>query len=68
VLDPPYMLTPGGTAHVNHQNFENYYQNNSITNNEKKYHEAVLDLYFNAAKEAYRVVSKERCFYSKVSG
>ena len=23
VLDPPYMHTPGGTAHVNHQNFEN---------------------------------------------
>src|SRR5438132_611303 len=28
VFDPPYMHTPGGTAHVGHQNFENYYQNN----------------------------------------
>ena len=59
VLDPPYMHTPGGTAHVNHQNFENYYQNNSINNNEKKYHEAVLDLYFKAAKEANRVLKKK---------
>jgi hypothetical protein len=28
VLDPPYMHSPGGTAHVNHQNFEQYYRNN----------------------------------------
>ena len=51
VLDPPYMHTPGGTAHVGHQNFENYYKNN-ITGNTtgKKYHEAVLDLYFKAGK------------------
>jgi hypothetical protein len=65
VLDPPYMHTPGGTAHVNHQNFENYYKNNSITNNEKKYHEAVLDLYFKAAKEACRVLKKKGIFIIK---
>ena len=65
VLDPPYMHTPGGTAHVNHQNFENYYQNNSITNNEKKYHDAVLDLYFKAAKEACRVLKKKGIFIVK---
>ena len=29
VLDPPYMHTPGGTAHSSHQNFELYYQNNA---------------------------------------
>src|SRR5437899_1861054 len=28
VFDPPYMHTPGGTAHVNHQNYEGYYRNN----------------------------------------
>src|SRR5712692_317194 len=28
----------------------------SITNPEKKYHEAVLDLYFSGAREAYRVL------------
>lgn len=55
VFDPPYMHTPGGTAHVNHQNYEGYYNNNGITS-EKKYHEAVLDLYFSAAKEAWRVL------------
>jgi len=47
-----------------HQNDEGYYRNNSIQamNDEevpKKYHEAVLDLYFKAAKEAYRVLRKE---------
>ena len=55
VFDPPYMHTPGGTAHNGHQNFESYYGNNS-TNNDKKYHEAVLDLYFCGSKEAYRVL------------
>lgn len=55
VFDPPYMHTPGGTAHANHQNFEGYYRNNSIVS-EKKYHEAVLDLYFTAAREAWRVL------------
>lgn len=55
VFDPPYMHTPGGTAHVNHQNYEGYYKNN-LANSEKKYHEAVLDLYFTAAREAWRVL------------
>ena len=55
VFDPPYMHTPGGTAHVNHQNYESYYQNNQA-NSDKKYHEAVLDLYFSAAREAWRVL------------
>jgi hypothetical protein len=55
VFDPPYMHTPGGTAHVNHQNYENYYRNNQATS-EKKYHEAVLDVYFAAAREAWRVL------------
>ena len=55
VFDPPYMHTPGGTAHVNHQNYETYYQNNQ-SNSDKKYHEAVLDLYFTAAQEALRVL------------
>jgi hypothetical protein len=55
VFDPPYMHTPGGTAHVNHQNYEGYYKNNQA-NSDKKYHEAVLDLYFTAAREAWRVL------------
>jgi len=55
VFDPPYMHTPGGTAHVDHQNYEGYYKNNLATS-EKKYHDAVLDLYFAAAREAWRVL------------
>ena len=66
VFDPPYMHTPGGTAHVNHQNYENYYRNNSSGNgSEKKYHEAVLDLYFKAAEEAYRVLRNEGIYIVK---
>jgi len=55
VFDPPYMHTPGGSAHVGHQNFEAYYKNNT-SKSDKKYHDAVLDLYFGAAREARRVL------------
>jgi len=55
VFDPPYMHTPGGSAHVDHQNYERYYKNNKA-NSEKKYHDAVLDLYLTAAREAWRVL------------
>ncbi len=66
VLDPPYMHTPGGTAHVGHQNFENYYKNNGSTNGHLlKYHEAVLDLYFKAGKEAWPVLGPNGIFIVK---
>jgi transcriptional regulator with XRE-family HTH domain len=66
VLDPPYMHTPGGTAHVGHQNYEGYYRNNSARNgSEKKYHEAVLDLYFAAGIEARRVLKNDGVFIVK---
>jgi hypothetical protein len=66
VFDPPYMHTPGGTAHVNHQNYENYYANNIAPNGSgKKYHEAVLDLYFTTAHEAKRVLKPEGIFIVK---
>jgi hypothetical protein len=58
VFDPPYMHTPGGTAHQGHQNFEEYYQNNGENRTTAKYHEAVLDLYFRSAAEAWRVLKK----------
>lgn len=64
VFDPPYMHTPGGTAHKEHQNFEDYYKNNQ-TASTKKYHDAVLDLYFEAAKEAYRVLKPEGVYIVK---
>jgi hypothetical protein len=66
VFDPPYMHTPGGTAHINHQNYEDYYRNNSAENGSgKKYHEAVLDLYFKAADEAHRVLRNEGIYIVK---
>ncbi len=65
VFDPPYMHTPGGTAHQNHQNFEAYYSNNGIENSSKKYHEAVLDLYFKGARDAYRVLKPEGIYIVK---
>ena len=66
VLDPPYMHTPGGTAHVGHQNYEAYYQNNGAGNGTgKKYHEAVLELYFDAGREAYRVLKPKGIFIVK---
>ncbi|MGH7451516.1 MAG: helix-turn-helix domain-containing protein [bacterium] len=66
VLDPPYMHTPGGTAHVGHQNYEGYYGNNRAANGSgKKYHEAVLELYFAAADEAHRVLRDNGIFIVK---
>ena len=66
VFDPPYMHTPGGTAHVNHQNYETYYRNNVADNgSDKKYHEAVLDLYFRSAREANRVLRNEGIYIVK---
>ena len=57
VLDPPYMHSPGGTAHQVHSPFEDYYRNNGSGNRTKsKYHEAVLELYQEAGREAYRVL------------
>jgi len=58
VMDPPYMHTPGGHAHRGHQNFEGYYKNNVKHDSTAKYHEAVLELYFAAAREAHRVLRK----------
>jgi hypothetical protein len=63
VLDPPYMHTPGGTAHSNHQNYEGYYKNNGTGNGTvEKYHEAVLALYYKASAEALRVLRPEGIF------
>ena len=59
VFDPPYMHTPGGTAHQNHQHYEQYYSNNGTSHATKKYHEAVLDLYVEGSREAYRVLRPE---------
>ncbi|MGH7980659.1 MAG: DNA methyltransferase [Limisphaerales bacterium] len=58
VFDPPYMHTPGGTAHTStHAAFEAHYRNNGTGNQAaSKYHEAVLDLYRDGGREAYRTL------------
>ena len=57
VFDPPYMHSPGGTAHRDQQPFEKYYRNNGTGNRTgAKYHEAVLELYVETGKEAWRVL------------
>jgi len=63
VFDPPYMHTPGGTAHEGHQNFEAYYRNNATEGDVAKYHDAVLELYFAAGREAVRVLRPDDGIY-----
>lgn len=66
VFDPPYMHSPGGTAHTVHNQFEDHYRNN-ITGNRtnSKYHDAVLELYCDGGKEAYRVLRDRGVFIVK---
>jgi hypothetical protein len=66
VFDPPYMHTPGGTAHTTHAAFETHYRNNVSGNQTtSKYHEAVLDLYRDGGREAYRSLKKRGIFIVK---
>ena len=66
VFDPPYMHSPGGTAHGGHSAFEEYYRNNGTGNKTtKKYHEAVVALYEDAGKEAHRVLRDRGVFIVK---
>lgn len=64
VLDPPYMegLFRKNTGHLagngTYKAFRSAYSNGQTTNDGPKYHDAVLDLYFKAGKEASRVLKK----------
>jgi len=64
VLDPPYMegLFRRSTDHLagsgTYDAFREHYSNGTATTDGPKYHEAVLDLYFKAGEEAYRVLRK----------
>jgi hypothetical protein len=65
VFDPPYMHT-AQTTHVGHQQFEENYRNNASQNGStKKYHDAILELYFQAADEASRVLRDEGIYIVK---
>jgi hypothetical protein len=71
VLDPPYMeglfrrsedhLAGGGT----HAAFRKAYSNGEATDGGPKYHDAVLDLYFKAGAEAWRVLRDNGVFIVK---
>jgi len=66
VFDPPYMHSPGGSAHTIHTQFEDHYKNNATGNlTNSKYHEAVLELYREGGKEAYRVLRNRGVFIVK---
>jgi hypothetical protein len=65
ILDPPYMegLFRRSKSHLagagTHAAFRDYYSNGQETDGGPKYHQAVLDLYFKAGKEAHRVLRAE---------
>jgi tRNA G10 N-methylase Trm11 len=65
VLDPPYMegLYRRKKDHLagegNYRAFRDTYSNGESQNGGAKYHKAVLDLYFKAGQEAFRVLRNE---------
>ena len=66
VLDPPYMHSPGGTAYQKHGAFSDFYKNDLATAPDgTRYHEAVVRLYVEAAKEARRVLRAKGIFIVK---
>ncbi len=66
VFDPPYMHSSGGTSRqgVGHEHFERYYQNNR-QGRVSDGHAAVLQLYFDAAREAVRVLAPNGIYVVK---
>lgn len=71
VLDPPYMegLLRRNTNHLSgvgtYKSFRNAYSDGNGGEGGPKWHKAVLDLYFKAAKEAYRVLRDKGIFIVK---
>ena len=66
VFDPPYMHSSGGTSRQggDHAHFETYYKNNHQARHSDG-HLAVLQLYFEAAREAQRVLRKHGVYIVK---
>jgi DNA modification methylase len=73
VLDPPYMeglfrkTTQEMAGSGTHSAFRKFYSNEQATTEEKvpKWHDAVLDLYFKAGLEAWRVLKDDGVFIVK---
>lgn len=64
VFDPPYMHSSGGTSYQSGGNkaFSDHYKNNDRPSDG---HQAVLDLYFQASIEAFRVLRKTGVYIVK---
>lgn len=62
VIDPPYMegLYRKSNGHLagsgSHRAFREHYSNGQATETGPKWHAAVLDMYFRAGREAYRIL------------
>lgn len=71
VLDPPYMegLFRRAASHMagagSHAAFRNNYSNGKVTTTGPKWHAAVIDLYFRAGREAYRVLKRDGVLITK---
>lgn len=66
VYDPPYMHRSGDTVHSDHQNFESYYRNSTAEGvDSAKYHNAVLEEYFQTGREVYPTLKHEGVFIVK---
>lgn len=71
VLDPPYMegfYRRNGTQKAGsgtHQAFANFYSNGDEHPSDQKWHKAVLSLYFEAGREAHRVLRPNGVFIVK---
>lgn len=71
VLDPPYMegLYRRSNGHLagggSHGAFRTAYSNSQETDHGPKWHDAVLDMYFRAGAEAYRVLKQNGVFIVK---
>ncbi len=71
VLDPPYMegLYRRDNGHLagsgSHSAFRKHYSNGQATEGGPKWHDAVLDMYFKAGREAHRVLKPGGVFIVK---
>lgn len=67
VFDPPYMHS-GGSVYKSMPGFDECYRNNDVVVPEgetKKWHDAVLQLYYEAAHEAHRVLRPKGIYIVK---
>lgn len=65
VLDPPYMHYSSGTAYLNHTDFDHRYKVNTQHHENKRGHDAMLELYIEGASEAKRVLKHRGIFVVK---